>query len=394
MKKIPLMNLTRQYERISEELNSAVINTLASGQYILGDELVNFERDFARYCGKKYAIGVGNGTDALTIALKASGVSAGHEVITSAMSFFATAEAIAGIGAVPVFVDCTSDTYTIDVMQIQGAITQKTKAILPVHLYGQCADMDAINAIAEKHNLIVIEDAAQAAGAEYKGKKAGALGDMGCFSLFPTKNLGCAGDGGIIVTDDESLYRKCRAYRVHGSGTDGLFTYNELQGNCGKCGGVEFYGNMPKYYNFVLGHNSRLDTLQAAILNVKLKYLDKWNNERRMLAAKYRNGINTSKVVTPYCADYNRHIYYVYTVLSEERDALREYLGKKGVSSGVYFPVPLHLQKVFEKLGYQKGDMPNAEILANQGLAIPMFAELTEAEAEYIINTVNNYENM
>ena len=227
---IPLMNVSRQYTSIKEEIDTIVLKVLASGAYILGDTVKAFEEAYADYIGVNYAVGVGNGTDALVIALKSLNIGKADEVITTAMSFFATAEAIAAVGATPVFVDCTEDTFLIDPQKIEEKITVKTKAIIPVHLYGQCADMDTILGIAEKYKLYVIEDAAQAAGAEYKGKKAGSMGDIGCFSFFPTKNLGCAGDGGIIVTNQKSVYRKSRAYRVHGSGLDGQFTYQSLQG--------------------------------------------------------------------------------------------------------------------------------------------------------------------
>ncbi len=391
MEKIPLMDLTRQYRSIEEELNTAVHGVMASGQYILGEEVSALEREFAGYCGTKYAAGVGNGTDALVIALKAIGIKPGDEVITCAMSFFATAEAVVQAGGVPVFVDCTPDTYTIDTEQIEEKITGRTKAILPVHLYGQCAGMDRINEVALKHGLYVVEDAAEASGAEYKGKKAGSLGDIACFSFFPTKNLGCAGDGGIILTDNESLYRKCRAYRVHGSGKDGLFTYEINNGIKENSQVIDFNGVNPKYYNFTTGYNSRLDALQAAILRVKLKYLDVWNKRRRDIASRYDSEIDAEGVVKPETAEDNRHIYYVYILQVDDRKKFREHMNRKGISTGVYFPVPLHLQKAFEHLGYRKGDMPNAERLAEHNAAIPMFAELTENEVTRIIETVNCY---
>lgn len=227
---IPLMNLTRQYQSLEQKLDWAALQVLHSGKYILGEEVAQFEREFAAYCGVKYAVGVGNGTDALVIALLAAGVEQGDEVITCAMSFFATAEAIATVGATPVFVDCTRDTYVIDAEKIEQNVTERTKAIIPVHLYGQCAEMEKINEIAKRHHLYVIEDCAQAAGAEYKGKRAGSMGDMGCVSFFPTKNLGCAGDGGMIITNDEELYNLCQAYRVHGSGINGFLAYGKKEG--------------------------------------------------------------------------------------------------------------------------------------------------------------------
>ena len=388
---IPLVDLTRQYKSIATKLDEAALEVLHSGKYILGDEVENFEKEFASYIGAGYAVGVGNGTDALTIALKAAGVKAGDEVITSAMSFFATAEAIAAVGAVPVFVDCTSDTYVLDAGQLEGKITEKTKAILPVHLYGLCADMDRICEIAHGHGIKVIEDAAQAAGALYKGRKAGSLGDVACFSFFPTKNLGCAGDGGMITTNDESIYRMCMAYRIHGSGVNGYYAYGEEHQVEVDVEKLNFQGNRPKYYNSVIGKNSRLDALQAALLHVKLPYLDGWNKKRQAIALQYKKGIKHDKIKLPIWSPEYSHIHYVYVVLAENRDRFRKYLSEQGVSSGIYFPIPLHLQKVFEPLGYKKGDMPNAEYLAEHGVAIPMFAELTGQEIDTIIDVINHF---
>ncbi len=389
---IPLMNVTKQYEHLEQELDAAALRVLHSGKYILGEDEQEFEKEFAAYCGVKYAVGVGNGTDALVIALSAAGIGTGDEVITSAMSFFATAEAIAAVGAKPVFVDCRRDTYVIDETAIESKINEHTKAIIPVHLYGQCANMDTILNIAQKHHLYVIEDCAQAAGALYHGKKAGSFGDMGCVSFFPTKNLGCAGDGGMILTDNEELYSLCQAYRVHGSGTNGLLAYSRKKGISVDTSALDFHGNLPKYYNFVIGHNSRLDTLQAALLRVKLPHLDGWNARRREIAKRYQQEITNPKVKQPICDSANTHIFYVYVLEVENRAAFREYLEKQGVTTGVYFPVPLHLQKVFEELGYQEGDLPNAEYLADHGVAIPMFAELTEHEIGKIIQSINAWE--
>lgn len=387
---IPLMNVSRQYTSIKEEIDTIVLKVLASGAYILGDTVKAFEEAYADYIGVNYAVGVGNGTDALVIALKSLNIGKADEVITTAMSFFATAEAIAAVGATPVFVDCTEDTFLIDPQKIEEKITVKTKAIIPVHLYGQCADMDTILGIAEKYKLYVIEDAAQAAGAEYKGKKAGSMGDIGCFSFFPTKNLGCAGDGGIIVTNQKSVYRKSRAYRVHGSGLDGQFTYQSLQG-IDSTEEFDFKENLPKYYNFVIGYNSRLDALQAAILKTKLNHLDNWNKQRRIIAEKYNHQIFNSKVTLPYIAKENQPIFYVYMLKVKERDGFRKYLKENGIETGVYFPVPLHKQKVFESLGYQNGDFPNAEMVADHTVAIPMFPELSIEEQEKIVKCVNQY---
>ncbi len=387
---IPLMNITRQYESIQDELDSKALEILHAGRYIMGEEVWNFEKEFARYIGVNYAAGVGNGTDALVIALRALGVGRGDEVITTAMSFFATAEAVAMVGATPVFVDCTDDTYTMDAAQIEARITSRTKAILPVHLYGQCADMDAISAIARKHGLYVVEDAAQAAGASYKGKKAGSLGDAACVSFFPTKNLGCAGDGGMILTDHKDIYKKCCAYRMHGSGENGYYTYCTDRG--GQCTETpDYQGNLPKYFNYVTGHNSRLDALQAGLLRVKLPYLDTWNQKRQRHAEGYGMGIINKGVKKPVCAPGNGHIYYTYILCVENRECFRKYMEQKGIMTGIYFPVPLHLQKAFEGLGYRKGDMPNAEYLAEHGVAVPMFAELEAGEREKVIAAVNGF---
>lgn len=391
---IPLMNLDRQYASLQEKLDGAALRVLHSGKYILGEEVIEFEKEFANYCGVKYAVGVGNGTDALIIALQACGIKPGDEVITCAMSFFSTAEAISIVGATPVFVDCTKDTFVIDALEIEKKITDKTRAIIPVHLYGQCADMDKIRKIAEKYNLKVIEDAAQAAGAEYKGKKAGSLGLVGCFSFFPTKNLGCAGDGGIITTNDEGVYKQCLALRVHGSGINGLFTYGKQKDIDVSAESIDFNGNLPKYFNFVLGHNSRLDALQAAILRVKLPFLESWNSTRRKFAEEYNDEIKNTEIIKPVCGGENLHIYYVYVILTEFRDELRKKMEDEGIATGVYFPIPLHLQKVFENLGYTEGDMPNAEYLAAHGLAIPMFAELTEKERSKVVNVINNFKKV
>lgn len=389
---IPIMNINRQYESIKNELDEAVLEVLRDGQYILGKRVEDFEETFAKYCDVKYAVGVGNGSDALVLALKACGVKEGDEVITTAMSFSATAEAITSVGAVPVFADCTSDTYTIDPNEIEKKISEKTRAIIPVHLYGQCADMNTINRIAQEHELKVIEDCAQAAGATYNGKKAGCMGDVGCVSFFPTKNLGCAGDGGAILTNNEAIYRQCRALRVHGSGMDGLFTYG-IQHECDISGEtVDFNGNLPKYFNFVQGYNSRLDAIQAAILSVKLPHLDLWNERRRNIAQEYDVKITNSAITKPAVADGNTHIYYTYTITTEKRDELRSYLKDNDILSGVYFPVPFHMQKVYENLGYSKGDFPNAEFIAEHSLVLPMFPELTQEEIDKVINTLNKWQ--
>ena len=385
------MNVSRQYASIKDELDKEVLDVLHSGQYILGKKVEKFEKDFSEYCGIKYAIGVGNGSDALVIALQACGIKPQDEVITTAMSFSATAEAITSVGATPVFADCTRDTFGIDPTEVEKKITSKTKAIIPVHLYGQCADMDALNVIAKSRGLKVIEDCAQAAGATYKGRKAGSLGDVGCISFFPTKNLGCAGDGGMIITNDESIYRQSRALRVHGSGLDGLYSYGVQNDKEVSEESVDFKGNLPKYFNFVSGFNSRLDAIQAAILSVKLPYLDKWNKRRRDIARQYDERIINPAITKPFVHKNNSHIYYVYAITTEKRDELRAYLKENEIGSGVYFPIPFHLQMVYKGLCCKKGDMPNAEFVGDHSLVLPMFPELTQEEIDKVIDVVNGW---
>ena len=400
---IPAMNVTRQYASIQEDLDKAALSVLHGGQYILGKTVEEFEEEFAAYCETKYAVGVGNGSDALVMALKACGVKAGDEVITTAMSFSATAEAITSVGAKPVFADCSTTTYTLDPVDLERKVSDKTRAIIPVHLYGQCADMDAIKEIVhrhsdDKHRIYLVEDCAQAAGATYKGKKAGSLGDVACVSFFPTKNLGCAGDGGAILTNNESIYRQCKAFRAHGSGLDGLFTYNCQHKNDQVSGDnqiseadVDFNGNLPKYFNFVTGYNSRLDAIQAALLSVKLPYLDGWNERRREIARQYNERITNPAIKKPVVGEGNTHIYYVYAITTEKRDELREYLKLHDITSGVYFPVPFHLQLVYKDLGYKRGDFPNAEFVADHSMVLPMFPELTQEEIDKVIETVNKW---
>ena len=388
---IPVMNVQRQYASLQEELDTAALEVLHSGGYILGPKVADFEQQFATYCGAKYAVGVGNGTDALVISLLAAGIGAGDEVITTAMTFVSTAEAIAQVGATPVFVDIDADTYTMDSAKLESAFTSKTKAVIPVHIYGQAADMDEIVRIAHAHNALVIEDCAQAAGAKYKGRRTCSLGDMACVSFFPTKNLGAAGDAGIIVTNDEAFYKGCMAYRVHGSGLNGAYTYARLNGQDFDESKIDFHGNLPKYYNYLVGFNSRLDALQAAMLSVKLPHLDDWNERRRQIAATYNEKITNTLFIKPVVGEHNEHIFYVYPMKVENRSAFRAYMEEKGIATGVYFPVPMHEQKCFKELGYKHGDFPVAEDLAEHGVTIPMFPELTSEEIESVINAVNEF---
>ena len=359
---VPFLDLKRQYASIKEELDQAVFSVLSHTKFILGPEVQGFEEKVAQYCGTKFAVGVASGTDALLLSLRACGVGPGDEVITTGFSFFATAGVISRLGAIPIFVDIDPDSYNIAPDEIEGKITSKTKAIMPVHLFGQCADMDPIMEVARKHKIKVVEDAAQAIGSEYKGKKAGNLGDLGCFSFFPSKNLGAAGDGGMVVTNDQEMADLVRILRVHGS--------------------------KPKYYHSIVGYNSRLDALQAAILSVKLKYLDEWTKKRREHAEAYNTAFKDVDVVTPKEEEFNYHIYNQYTIALKERDRLREVLKEKGIGHDVYYPVPLHLQECYGSLGYKEGDLPVTEEKAGQVVSIPVYPELTEEEQNFVVETI------
>ena len=363
---ISLLDLKAQYETIREEIEQAVLNVLRSGQYIMGPEVKAFEEEVAEYVGVKHAVGVGNGTDALLIALKAQGIGPGDEVITTPFTFFATAEVIAELGATPVFVDIDPETYNIDVNQIRDKITPRTKAIVPVHIFGQPADMDEICALAEEHQLFVLEDAAQAIGAKYKGKKIGRFGHATGFSFFPTKNLGGYGDGGMVVTDDDELASTMRILRVHGS-----------------------YPR--KYYHNMLGYNSRLDAVQAAALRVKLKYLDQWNQARREKAAIYNELLQDTPLVTPKVAPNREAIFHLYIVQSEEREELMAYLREHDISPGLYYPLPLHLQEVFKYLEYEKGSLPHAEHAADRIFALPLYPELPVEQMEQVAEVIKKF---
>ncbi len=392
---IPLINLKTQYEYLRKPLESQVLGVLSNTQYIMGREVLSFEKEFAEYLGVKHAISVGNGTDALVIALKALGIGEGDEVITSPFTFFATAESISAVGATPVFVDVRKDTFNIDPARIEERISEKTKAIMPVHIFGQSADMDVINEIALRYGLYVVEDACQAIGAKYKGRNIGALGNIACFSFFPTKNLGCAGDGGMIVTNDDNVATIMRGLRAHGSGENGRRAYNLLNGidemvEVDSTTDNTVY-NPLKYFNYLIGHNSRLDELQAAILRVKLPHLDDWNNKRREHAAFYTESLAQAAIVTPFEDDQARHVYHMYVLQSEVREDLVAFLKERGVATGIYYPVPLHLQKVYGPLGYGEGTLPNAEYLSKRTFAIPMFPELTHEEKTYVVSTIQDF---
>ena len=387
---IPLIDLKAQYESLADKLNEATLEILSSANYIMGKTVLDFEKEFANYIGVKHAISVGNGTDALVLALKAMGIGQGDEVITTPFTFFATAEAISAVGATPVFVDVNKDTFNIDTTKIEEKITSKTKAIMPVHIFGQSADMDEVNEIAKKHKLKVIEDACQAIGGKYKGRKIGSLGDVACFSFFPTKNLGCAGDGGMIVTDNDEIATIARALRTHGSGENGQKAYNllnNIEEEVQKAEGAnDTVYNPLKYYNYLIGYNTRLDAIQAAILNIKIKEIDKWNANRREIAKAYNEALQDSNLVTPVAKDYNEHVYHMYILQSENREEVLGKLKEAGIATGVYYPVPLHLQKVYTNLGYKEGDMPVAEYLSKRTFAVPVYPELTKEQVDYIIS--------
>lgn len=357
--KVPFLDLSREYAPIKEEIDKAISEVFNHTHFILGSEVKILEEEVASYCQTKHAIGVASGTDALLLSLRAFGIEPGDEVITSTFSFFSSAGVIANLKAKPVFVDIDPLTYNIDPQQIEKKITKKTKAIMPVHLFGQCADMDPILDFAKKYNLKVVEDAAQAIGAKYKDRKAGSMGNTGCFSFYPTKNLGAAGDGGMIVTNDQDLADKIRLLRVH--------------------------GQKAKYSHSIVGYNSRLDTLQAAILRVKLKYLNSWHEKRRENASYYDKAFQGTNIITPKAESFNYHIYNQYTIAVENRDKLKEHLTQNQIGFDTYYPVPLHLQKCFEDLGYKEKDLPISEGKAQKVISLPIYPGLKREEQDCVI---------
>lgn len=365
MDQIPLVDLKVTFEPLKEQIFQAWEEALGGMRLFLGPNVQAFEKDFAAYCGVKHAIGVSDGTNAVHLALRSCGIGPGDEVITVSFTFIATTEAILLAGATPVFVDIDPQTFTMDVSQIESHITEKTRAILPVHLYGQCADMDPIMEIAGRHNLYVIEDACQAHGAEYKGRKAGSLGHIAAFSFYFTKNLGAYGEGGMVTTNDDGLARMVRMQRDHGS--------------------------EKRYYHEHLGWNARLDELQAAVLRIKLPYLDQWNEERRAAANQYMQALQPLGLILPSEAVYNRHVYHLYVIRSQFRDKLREYLAENNVGSGIHYPVPNHLQKSFKELGYQPGTLPETEKLSNEILSLPIYAGITPAQVDGVIDVVRSF---
>jgi dTDP-4-amino-4,6-dideoxygalactose transaminase len=363
--KLQMVDVVGQYEKIKSEVDAAIRSVVDSGQFILGKQVGEFECAVAGYLGMKYAVGCASGTDALQVAMMALGIGQGDEVITTPFTFVATTETIVLLGAKPVYVDIDPGTFNIDPAAIERAVTRNTKAIIPVHLYGQAADMDPILELARKHQLRVIEDAAQAIGATYRGRKIGSFGDIGCISFFPSKNLGAFGDAGMVVTNDPGLAARMRMIIVHGS--------------------------KERYYHEILGVNSRLDTLQAAILGVKLRYLDQWNTARRKSAGRYNELLAGLPVRVPFVADGAHHIFHQYTIRAPRRDALAAWLKDKGVPHAIYYPIPLHLQKAYASLGGRRGDFPISEKAAIEVLSLPMHTELSEDQLEYIARTIREF---
>lgn len=361
---VPLLDISRQYAKIKTELDQAVLDVLAHGRFILGPEVAELEKQVATLCTTKYAVGVASGTDALLLALRAIGVGPGDEVITSDFSFFASASTTHLLGAKPVFVDIEPDSYNIDPNKIEEKITDKTKAIIPVHLFGQIADMDPINEITKRHNAVVIEDAAQAIGAKYKDRMAGSMCSIGCFSFYPTKNLGAAGDAGIVSVSDDELYARLKRIRVHGAS--------------------------PKYYHREIGYNSRLDTIQAAVLLVKFKYLAEWTKARQKHAKVYDDAFaDIEQIVTPTVRDYTTsHIYNQYTIAVPNRDKVMAGLKDAGIGCEIYYPVAFHAQECFAYLGGKDDQFPVTTKAASEVLAIPIYPELTESEQSEVIETL------
>jgi dTDP-4-amino-4,6-dideoxygalactose transaminase len=362
---VPFLNLSAQFSALKAELVLVVEQTLAAGHYVLGPNVAAFEKELAAYTGASFGIGVNSGSDALTLALRALEIGPGDEVITSPFTYIAPAEAIHQMGARIVFADIDPRTFNLDPSQVAGKVTSRTKAIIPIHLFGQAAAIGAFEVLAKKHGLHLVEDCAQAIGAKYRGRTVGGFGQLGCFSFYPTKNLGADGDGGMIVTADEALAKKLRMLRVHG---------------------IE-----RRYYHDLHGYNSRLDELQAAILRVKLRHLDTWNARRAEIAGRYSAGLAGVPLVLPFCAGENTHVYHVFALLTEKRDALQQFLGARGIPTIIYYPLPLHLQKVYAELGYGEGDFPVAEDVARRILPLPIYPELIDAQVDYVVETIRQF---
>lgn len=361
MTTVPFIDLRRQYHGIKRDIDAAISEVLEKGRFILGEKVEQFEKAFARYSKAKHCISVGSGTEALHIGLRAAGIKPGDEVIVPANTFIATALAVSYCGAKPVFVDIFEDTYCINTQKIKDAITPRTKAVIPVHMYGQYCDMDAVMEIAKKHSITVVEDAAQSSGADYKGRK-GAIGDAACYSFYPTKTLGAYGDGGAIVTNDEKIAEKMLLLRN--------------------------YGEKRKYEHVIKGFNSRLDELQAAILLVKLKYLDRWVERRGKAAAEYNRALAGANVIIPAEARYGKHAYYLYVIRSRQRDRLQQHLKAKGIGTLIHYPIPIHKQKAF--LEYNSQKFAAAEKITKEILSLPMFAEITKEELKAVADAIKS----
>lgn len=362
---IPLLDLKAQYASIKSEIDAAVLGVLASGQYTLGDEVASFEREFADYCGVRHAIAVNTGTSALHLSLLAAGIGPDDEVITVPFTFVATASAICYTGARPVFVDVEPQTLTIDPAQIEAKITSRTKAIVPVHLYGQMADMDALNAIADRYGVAIIEDACQAHGAEYKGRRAGSIGLSGCFSFYPGKNLGACGEAGMAVTNNDDQANAMRMLRD--------------------------WGQSQRYHHTLKGFNYRMDAIQGAILRVKLRHIEDWTESRRAHAHCYTRRLEAmADVRTPVETIGRRHVYHVYAVRSRGRDRLRQALAEQGVQSGLHYPIPIHLQQAHSDLGYEEGDFPISEAAAREVLSLPIYPEMSASQLDAVIEAMEN----
>lgn len=361
---IPFLDLAAQYAGIKDEVNAAIQHVLDTCQFTLGSEVAAFEEEFASYCRTEYGVGVNSGTSALHLALLAADVGPGDEVITVPFTFVATVAAIGYTGARPVFVDIDPRTFNMDAMALEAAITEHTKVIMPVHLHGQTADMDPILEVARRHDLVVIEDAAQAHGAEYKGRRAGSLGDMGCFSFYPGKNLGAYGEGGMVVTSNPEYTRTIRMLRD--------------------------WGAERKYHHVLKGYNYRMEGIQGAVLRVKLRHLDAWTEARRAAARRYDRLMAAAGIATPQPLPYNRHVYHVYAIRAPARQAWQEALQAQGIQTGIHYPIPVHLLPAYTDLGYQAGDFPHAERVATEVLSLPMFPELTEAQCETVAGAVND----
>lgn len=363
--KVPFVSFLPMEQELNNELRAAFDRVLKRSWYIEGEEDKNFEKEFAEYCSTKYCIGVGNGLDALMLALKALEIHEGDEVIVPSNTYIATALAVTYVGATPVFVEPDIRTFNINPAKIEEKITSRTKAIMPVHLYGQPCDMEPIMEIAKKHNLFVVEDCAQAHGATYKGKKIGSFGDAAGFSFYPGKNLGALGDAGAVVTDNKELADKVRAL-----------------GN---------YGSDYKYHHIYKGNNSRLDELQAAFLSVKLSILDKMNEERRRIANRYLKGIKNPAIILPFVPDYAVPVWHIFGVRCERRDELEKYLNDNGIGTNKHYPIPMHLQECYKDLGYKKEDLPIAEEISETELSLPMYYGMEDAQINFVIETINSF---